>query len=203
MKISILTLFPEMFDGFLNTSIIKKARLKELVEIECIDIRSFSTNKHKRVDDYPFGGGQGLVMAVQPVVDALKSVKTDDSFVLLSSPRGQVFNQAKARSLSQKDHIVFICGHYEGLDERITHYVDEEISIGDFILTGGELASMVVTDGSFVCWMVSFVKVHTKMKVLNKPVWNTLNTHVQKRLKECVYQMCSYRDIIRTLKLIV
>ena len=125
MKISILTLFPEMFDGFLNTSIIKKARLKELVEIECIDIRSFSTNKHKRVDDYPFGGGQGLVMAVQPVVDALKSVKTDDSFVLLSSPRGQVFNQAKARSLSQKDHIVFICGHYEGLDERITHYVDE------------------------------------------------------------------------------
>lgn len=146
MKISILTLFPEMFDGFLNTSIIKKARLKDLVEIECIDIRSFSTNKHKRVDDYPFGGGQGLVMAVQPVVDALKSVKTDDSFVLLSSPRGQVFNQAKARSLSQKDHIIFICGHYEGLDERITHYVDEEISIGDFILTGGELASMVVTD---------------------------------------------------------
>ena len=146
MKISILTLFPEMFDGFLNTSIIKKARLKELVEIECIDIRAYSTNKHKRVDDYPFGGGQGLVMAVQPVLDALNSVKKDDSYVMLSSPRGNVFNQAHARRLSQKDHLVFICGHYEGLDERITHFVDEELSIGDFILTGGELASMVVTD---------------------------------------------------------
>jgi tRNA (guanine37-N1)-methyltransferase len=146
MKISILTLFPEMFDGFLNTSIIKKARLKELVEIECIDIRAFTTNKHNRVDDYPFGGGQGLVMAVQPVLDALNSIKHENSYTLISSPKGTTFNQKKARDLSQKDHIIFICGHYEGIDDRILNYVDEEISIGDYILTGGELASMVVSD---------------------------------------------------------
>lgn len=146
MKISILTLFPEMYEGFLNTSIIKKALLKELVEIECIDIRSFTTNKHNRVDDYPFGGGQGLVMAVQPVLDALNSVKQENSYTLISSPKGTVFNQKKARDLSLKNHIIFICGHYEGIDDRILNYVDEEISIGDYILTGGELASMVVSD---------------------------------------------------------
>mgnify|MGYP004701467745 FL=1 len=146
MKISILTLFPEMYEGFLNTSIIKKARLKELVEIECIDIRSFTTNKHNRVDDYPFGGGQGLVMAVQPVLDALNSVKQENSYTLISSPKGTTFNQKKARDLSLKDHIIFICGHYEGIDDRILNYVDEEISIGDYILTGGELASMVISD---------------------------------------------------------
>ncbi len=146
MKISILTLFPEMFEGFINTSIIKKARLKELVEIECIDIRSFSTNKHNRVDDSPFGGGQGLVMAVQPVLDALNAVKQVNSYTLISSPKGPTFNQKKARELSRKDHLIFICGHYEGIDERILNYVDEEISIGDYILTGGELAAMVVSD---------------------------------------------------------
>lgn len=146
MKISILTLFPEMFEGFLNTSIIKKARLKGLVEIECIDMRAFSTNKHHRVDDYPFGGGQGLVMAVQPVMDALKSVKTGNSYTLISSAAGETFNQKKARDYSTKEHLIFICGHYEGFDERIVGMADEEISIGDYILTGGELPAMVVSD---------------------------------------------------------
>lgn len=146
MKISILTLFPEMFEGFLNTSIIKKARLKGLVEIECIDMRSFTTNKHHRVDDYPFGGGQGLVLAVQPVQDALKSVQQAHSHVLISGAGGSTLTQKKVRSLSEKEHLIFICGHYEGFDERIMPLADEEISIGDYILTGGELPAMVVTD---------------------------------------------------------
>ncbi len=146
MKISILTLFPEMFDGFINTSIIKKARLKGLVEFELIDIRSFSTNKHHRVDDYAFGGGQGLVMTLQPVVDALRSIQSDTKHTILTSPRGQVLSQAKVKDLSKEDHLVIVCAHYEGMDERIEAYVDEEISIGDYILTGGELPAMVISD---------------------------------------------------------
>jgi len=146
MKISILTLFPEMFEGFINTSIINKAILKGLVEIECIDIRSFSTNKHHRVDDTPFGGGQGLVMTVQPIMDALASIKQTDSYVLMSSAQGKPFNQKMARSLQAKTHLVIICGHYEGVDERVISMVDEEVSIGDYILTGGELAAMVISD---------------------------------------------------------
>lgn len=155
MKISILTLFPEMFEGFLNTSIIKKARLKGLVEIECIDMRSFTTNKHKRVDDYPFGGGQGLVMAVQPVKDALASVLTDDSFVLLSGAGGERLTQKKVRTYTEKKHLIFICGHYEGFDERIKPLIHEEVSIGDYILTGGELPAMVLSDA--VCRLVEGV----------------------------------------------
>ena len=146
MKISILTLFPEMFNDFLNTSIIKKARLKGLVEIECIDIRLFTTNKHHRVDDYPFGGGQGLVLAVQPVRDALASVVTSSSHVLMTSASGSTLTQKKVRQLAGHDHVVILCGHYEGFDERIKTLIHEEISIGDYILTGGELPAMVLTD---------------------------------------------------------
>ncbi len=146
MKITILTLFPEMFDGFLNTSIIKKARLKNLVEFELVDIRSFTTNKHNRVDDYPFGGGQGLVMAVQPISDALKSVRTDISKVMIASASGQTIHQSKVRELAQEDHLILLCGHYEGIDQRVMKLVDEEFSIGDYILTGGELPSMVLAD---------------------------------------------------------
>jgi len=147
MKITILTLFPEMFEGFLTTSIIKKAILKELVEIETIDMRIYTKNKHTRVDDYPFGGGQGLVLMVQPVADCLAAVRTPESYVILTSPAGNRFDQRKARSLqTEHQHIIIICGHYEGFDERILALVDEEISIGDYVLTGGELASMVMTD---------------------------------------------------------
>ena len=146
MKITILTLFPEMYTGFLSTSIIKKAILKALVEVEVIDIRPFTTNKHRRVDDYPFGGGQGLVMAVQPVKDALASVKTEKAHVILTSASGHRFDQAKARQLAHQDHLVLVCGHYEGLDERIVGLCDEELSIGDYVLTGGELPSMVIAD---------------------------------------------------------
>lgn len=146
MKITILTLFPEMFDGFLNTSIIKKARLKNLVEIETVDIRSFTKDKNHRVDDYPFGGGQGMILQCQPVLDALKSVRTEQSRVVLLSPVGKVFKQPVAREYVKEKHIILICGHYEGFDERILDYVDESLCIGDYVLTGGEVASMVVTD---------------------------------------------------------
>ena len=146
MKITILTLFPEMFEGFLTTSIIKKARLKGLAEIEAVDIREFTEDKHNRVDEYPFGGGQGMIMKCQPVLDCLKSVRTPQSRVLLMGPTGQQFNQAKARELVKQDHLILLCGHYEGFDARIRAYVDEEISIGDYVLTGGELASLVVAD---------------------------------------------------------
>lgn len=146
MKISILTLFPEMYEGFLNTSIIKKALLQNLVQVELIDIRTFSTNKHKRVDDAPFGGGQGLVMAMQPIMAALKSVDAEHAHVMLTSASGPSLIQSKVRELSLKEHIVLICGHYEGIDARIHEHIDESYSIGDYILTGGELPSMVLSD---------------------------------------------------------
>ncbi len=146
MKISILTLFPHMFDGFLNESIIKRAIDKQLVEFEIVNIRDFSKLNNNQVDDTPYGGGAGMVMMVEPVVDAINSVKRDDSKVILLSPAGKVFNQKKAISLKDYQHLIFVCGHYEGIDERILYYVDEEISIGDFILTGGELPSMMISD---------------------------------------------------------
>ena len=146
MKISILTLFPEMYEGFLNTSIIKKARLKELVTFEIVDIRAFTLDKHKRVDDAPFGGGQGMVMFPQPIVDALRSIKTNESHVILMTPAAPTFDQVKARELVYYQHLILICAHYEGYDERILNYVDEVLSIGDYVLTGGELASMVISD---------------------------------------------------------
>ncbi|CAM3585645.1 tRNA (guanosine(37)-N1)-methyltransferase TrmD [Erysipelothrix urinaevulpis] len=146
MKISILTLFPDMFTGFIETSIIKKARLKDLVELNIVDMRAFTEDKHNRVDDYPFGGGAGLVLMCQPVLDALKSVRTKDSKVILLSPQGPTLNQAMAYDLSEEKDLVLICGHYEGFDERIRDYIDMELSIGDYVLTGGEVAAMVVSD---------------------------------------------------------
>ena len=146
MKITILTLFPEMYAGFLTTSIIKKAILKGLVEVELIDIRPFSHSKTHRVDDYPFGGGQGLIMAVQPVKDALATVTQENSYIVMTSAAGTPFSQQKARSLSAHDHLIILCGHYEGFDERLVQLCDEELSIGDYVLTGGELPSMVISD---------------------------------------------------------
>ena len=146
MKITILTLFPDMYQGFLNTSIIKKARLKNLVEINLVDFREYSTLKTKRVDDYPYGGGSGMVLRYQPVVAALKQHHSANSYVIMLSPSGNLFNQQLARKLSSKQDLILICGHYEGYDERILKHVDQVISIGDYVLTGGELASMVVSD---------------------------------------------------------
>lgn len=146
MRIDILTLFPNMFDGFLNESIIKRAREKNQVDIRIINFRSFSTDPHKKVDDYQFGGGAGMILMPQPIFDCVDDIKTDDSFVILMTPQGKRYNQKTAIDLTKKKHLIIICGHYEGFDERIRTIADMEISIGDYVLTGGEIASMVVTD---------------------------------------------------------
>ncbi len=146
MKIDILSLFPEMFEGFLHTSIIKRAIDSQIVEVNIHDFREFADNKHKKVDDYPYGGGQGMVLMCQPIVDCLKTLVTSQSLIILMSPQGQTLKQSVSEDLSHYEHLIIICGHYEGFDERIREYVDMEVSIGDYILTGGELASMVVCD---------------------------------------------------------
>lgn len=149
MKISILTIFPEMFDSVFSSSILGRAREQGLIEIELIDIRPFSQCKHKNTDDYPFGGGAGMVMTAQPIMDAMASV-TGDGFTgrrIYMGPRGRTLTTAMARELAKEDRLVLLCGHYEGVDQRaLDTCVDEEISIGDYILTGGELAAMVLTD---------------------------------------------------------
>ena len=146
MKIKILTLFKEMFIPFLETSIIKRAILNRLVEVEVIDLRQYSHDKHHHVDDTPYGGGKGMVIKVDIVKEAIDSNISSKTKVLLTSPRGKTYDQKKAIELSNEEEILIICGHYEGFDERVLNYVDEEISIGDYVLTGGELAAMVIAD---------------------------------------------------------
>ncbi len=146
MKIDILTLFPHMFDGFLTESIMKRAIEKGKVEINIIDIRDYTPYKNNQVDDYQFGGGGGMIMMCEPVFNAVESIRTEDSHVILLTPRGKTYNEKKAYELKEKKHLIIICGHYEGFDERIYTLADELISIGDFILTGGELPSMMITD---------------------------------------------------------
>lgn len=146
MKFDILTLFPEMFDG-IKYSIIGKAVEKNLIEINTINIRDFSKDKHKKVDDTPYGGGAGMVMKPDVVYDAYSSVKTDNAKVIYLSPKGKTLNQEKVKELSKENHIIFLCGHYEGIDQRVLdEIVDEEISIGDYVLTGGEIPAMVLID---------------------------------------------------------
>ncbi|MBE6110437.1 MAG: tRNA (guanosine(37)-N1)-methyltransferase TrmD [Erysipelotrichaceae bacterium] len=146
MKITVLTLFPEMFENFLNTSIVGRSLQRGLAEVEFVQIRDFAPGNYKHVDDTPFGGGSGMVMKCQPVLDAIYSVKTENSYTLLTSPAGKPYTQQKARELCEKDHLIILCGHYEGMDARINDHVDELVSIGDYVLTGGELASMVIID---------------------------------------------------------
>lgn len=146
MKISILTLFPEMFEGFTSNSIIKRAIGKGLVEIELVNIRDFTKDKYNRTDTPPVGGGAGLVQKAQPIVDALASIKTPTSYSIIMSPRGKTYCQADAKRFSNLDHLIIVCGHYEGIDERVNSYCDESISIGDYILTGGEIPAMGISD---------------------------------------------------------
>lgn len=146
MKIDILTLFPNMFEGFKTESIIKRAIEKGKVEINIIDIRDFTPYKNNQVDDYQFGGGGGMIMMCEPVFNAVESIRTKDSTVILLTPRGKTYNEKKAYEFKDKKHLIIICGHYEGFDERIYSLADELVSIGDFILTGGELASMMISD---------------------------------------------------------
>lgn len=147
MKIDVLTLFPEMFRGPFDESIIRRAQEKNLVEIAVRDLRDWASDKHKTVDDRPYGGGPGMVMMIEPVSKALQDLKSKKSRVILLTPQGKVFKQAIAKGLSKSKHLILLCGRYEGVDERIRlHLVDQEISVGDYVLTGGELPAMVVVD---------------------------------------------------------
>ena len=146
MKFDVLTLFPEMFD-ILNQSIIGKAIEKELININLINIRDFSKDKHKKVDDTPYGGGAGMIMKPDVVYDAYKSVQDKNAKVIYMSPQGKTLNQKKVEELSRESHLIILCGHYEGIDQRVLDkIVDEEISIGDYVLTGGEIPAMVLID---------------------------------------------------------
>ncbi len=155
MKITILTLFPKMISGFFEESIIKRAQDKKLVEIEIINLRDFAIDNYGTVDDRPYGGGAGMVIRVDVVHKALQKVKSQkskvkntiqNSKVILASPKGKQFNQQKALEYSKLDHLIIIAGHYEGVDERVLNYIDEEVSLGDFIMTGGEITSAAITD---------------------------------------------------------
>jgi len=146
IKIDILTLFPSMFESVFNESIIKRAINSNKVEINIIDFRKYSTNKHKKVDDTIYGGGAGMCISIEPIYLALKNIKTSKSHIILLSPRGIRYKQEKARDLSNYEHLIIICGHYEGIDERVNNLVDEIISIGDFVLTGGEVAAIAMVD---------------------------------------------------------
>lgn len=146
MKIKILTLFPEMFKGFVSESIIKRAIDKEVCEIQIIDIREYSPEKHHHVDDTPCGGGAGMVLRCDIVDMAISDNRSDKSHVILMTPQGRVYNDHLARELAKYEELVLVCGHYEGFDERIRSMADDEISIGDYVLTGGELPAMIVSD---------------------------------------------------------
>ena len=149
MDIKIFSLFPEMFSGPLGASLLGKARNKDILNIDVINFREYSTNKHRSVDDYPFGGGAGMVLQPEPVISALRDnldLNDPDTEIILMSPQGKTFNQEAACELSKKKRLAFICGHYEGFDERIRSFVTQEYSIGDYVLTGGELPAMVMID---------------------------------------------------------
>lgn len=148
MKIHIITLFPEMFEGVFNTSILKRAQEKGLVTVNMVNLRDFGLGKHKTVDDMPYGGGAGMVLRVDVLVSAIRHVKKEspNTQVFLMDPKGKPFSQEEAETFSDIESITLICGHYEGTDARITHYIDGEISMGDFVLTGGEIPAMAIVD---------------------------------------------------------
>jgi len=151
-NIHILTLFPEFFTGPFNVSIIKRAQEKRLINIELVNIRDFSHDKHKKVDDYPYGGGCGMVMKPEPIFEAVEfaenALNTDKRHVILLSPQGELFSHDMARKFAGAEHIILICGHYEGIDERVKTLVTDEVSIGDFVLTGGEIPALAIVDAT-------------------------------------------------------
>ena len=148
MKIFIVTGFPEFFKSPVETSILKNSIQKGKVTVEILNLRDFSNDKHKRIDDYPFGGGAGMVLMVEPIYKAITAIKEKNKGIktILLSPQGELFSQSKARRLSKEEKFILICGHYRGIDERVRQFVDEEISIGDYIVSGGEAASLVILD---------------------------------------------------------
>jgi len=146
MIIDIVTIFPEFFESFINTSIVKRAIEQGQVEVRCHQLRDYSKRKHQYIDDTPYGGGAGMLMQFPPFYEVIKKLKTEDTKVIYLSPQGQLFNQKKAISYASHKHLILLCGHYEGIDARVLEFVDEEISIGDYILTGGEIPAMIITD---------------------------------------------------------
>ncbi len=148
MKIYIITIFPDMFESVFGHTIIKRAKDKRLLDIEMVDLRDFTHDKHRTTDDYPYGGGAGMIMKPEPVFEAMDYVKSKDSnvYTILFTPQGELFDQGKAHQLKQKNSVALICGRYEGFDERIRSLADEELSVGEFVLSGGEIAAMVVVD---------------------------------------------------------
>ena len=146
MKITILSLFPNMFDGFLTESIIKRAIQNEKVEVKIINFRDYSVYNNKQVDDTPYGGGAGMVLMCDPIFRCIDEIRTHKSHIIILSPEGSIYNEKKARELSKYEDIILICGHYEGFDERIKTLADEIISVGDFVLTGGEIPAMLIAD---------------------------------------------------------
>ncbi len=152
MRIDVLTLFPRMFEGPLTESILGKAIEKNILDVHVSNFRDFSTNKHQQVDDYPYGGGAGMLLKVQPIHDGIKALQADsgnsNQRIILLDPAGKPFNQTMAEEFSKEEHLVFVCGHYEGYDERIRDLVTDEVSLGDYVLTGGELGAMVMIDAT-------------------------------------------------------
>lgn len=152
MRFDILTLFPEVIEAVLGSSIVGRARKKGLIEVNCVQIRDFAYDKHRQVDDYPYGGGAGMVMQPQPIFDAYKSIADNcekKPFTVYLSPQGKTFRQSTAKRLSKKEHIILLCGHYEGVDQRVIEEISDcEISMGDFVMTGGEIAAMAVVDAT-------------------------------------------------------
>ena len=149
MKITVLTLFPDMITPVISQSIIGRAIYEKKLQIDVIDYRTFSLNKHHKVDDTPYGGGAGMVLQVEPVVRALRAIEGhEQALKILMTPQGEPYHQTKAKTLSKAEHLIILCGHYEGFDERIRSYFDQEISIGDYVLTGGEVAALVLIDST-------------------------------------------------------
>lgn len=146
MRIDFVTLFPGMFPSVMDASMMARAKDKGLLEWSCVNPRDFTEDKHHKVDDRPFGGGPGMLMMAEPLDKAIRSIKTKDSRIVLLSPQGKTFNDKTALRLSREKHLILVCGHYEGIDERLMPLIDEEISVGDYVLTGGELPSMLVAD---------------------------------------------------------
>ena len=176
LKIDIITLFPEVIMPYLNTSILKRAREAKTVDINCTNPREFTKDKHKTVDDRPYGGGAGMLMKADPLYKAIKKVKKTNSLVILTSPRGKKFSQELAKKLAKKKHLIIVCGHYEGVDARIYPEIDLEISLGDFILTGGELAALSITDAiTRLQKELLKKKPLQRKKVLKIPYWKPPN----------------------------
>lgn len=147
MKFDVVTLFPELIDVYTKNGIIGRAVENGLFDLDYVNLRDYSEDKHKKVDDYPYGGGPGMLLKPEPMFKALDAIKKDNSYIIYLSPKGNLFNQHKARELSEKEHIILIAGHYEGIDQRIIdRYVDEEVSMGDYVLTSGELPVLMIVD---------------------------------------------------------